>query len=144
LDTPQFLDSLGFTPVNPPIAALVVRTLEGERDVLVSELFNQVYTEDFSIAGGVQISHEAGVLEAYQGDGLEEWAVTQEDAELPQQLSEVSLFIDDRPDLTGCYEWGIGGARVGDLPGGRTYGQCWNLIGGCQPDNLNCNEPVIE
>ena len=34
-DTAQFLENLGFTPINPPNAAAVVRTPEGERDVLV-------------------------------------------------------------------------------------------------------------
>lgn len=142
--TAQFLDGLGFTPFNPPNAALVVRTPEGERDVLVIELFNPIYTEDFAIAGGVQVSYEARVLEAYHGDGLAAWATEQEDAELPETFSDISLFIDDCPDLTGCYERGIGGARVGDFPGGRTYGQCWGLIGGCQPDHPNCNGPTLE
>jgi hypothetical protein len=144
VDTAQFLDGLSFTPVNPPNAALVVRTPEGERDVLVVELFNPVYTEDFSLAGGVQVSYEARVLEAYHGDGLTVWVAEQEDAELPAQFSDVSLFIDDCPDLTGCYEQGIGGARLGDFPGGQTYGQCWSLNGGCEPDHPNCPGPSWE
>jgi hypothetical protein len=92
----------------------------------------------------VQVSYEARVLEAYQGDGLSAWVAEQADDELPSQFSDVSLFIDDCPDLTGCYERGIGGARVGDFPGGKTYGQCWGLIGGCQPDHPNCNGPTME
>lgn len=108
VDTAQFLDCLGFTPFNPPNAALVVRTPEGERDVLVVELCNPVFTEDFAIAGGVQLSYEARVLEAYHGDGLTTWVTEQQDDELPDAFSNISLFIDDCPDLTGCYEWGIG------------------------------------
>ncbi len=117
VDTPQFLETLGFTPVNPPNAALVVRTPEGERDVLVIELFNPVYTEDINDPGNVTVAYEARVLEAYQGDGLEEWATAQEDAELPAQFSDISLFIDDCPDLNGCYHWSSG-ARIGNLPRG--------------------------
>lgn len=141
VETPKFLDGLGFTPANPPNAALVVYTPDGERDVLVIELFNPVYTEDVNDPGNVSVTYEARALEAYHGDGLAEWVTEQEDDELPAQFSDISLFIDDCPDLTGCYEWGWGGARVGDLPGQRTYGQCWNLIGACQPDNPNCGGP---
>jgi hypothetical protein len=141
VETPKFLDGLGFTPANPPNAALVVTTPEGERDVLVIELFDPVYTEVIEDPGNVTVSYEARVLEAYHGDGLTEWATEQEDDQLPAQFSDISLFIDDCPDLTGCYEWGWGGPRVGDLPGGRRYGQCWNIIGACQPDNPNCGGP---
>ena len=42
--TTEFYDALGFTPENPPNAALVTQTDAGE-DVLVIELFNPVYAE---------------------------------------------------------------------------------------------------
>jgi hypothetical protein len=144
VDTPQFLDGLGFTPSNPPNAALVVRTPEGERDVLVVELFNPVYVEAVNDPGNVTVTYEARVLEAYQGHGLTVWLAEQEDAELPAEFSDVSLFIDDCPDLTGCYKQGIGGERLGDFPDGRTYGQCWALNGGCEPDHPNCPGPSWE
>ena len=38
-----FLDGLGFTPENPPNAAIVVQTESGEQDVLVVEFFTPVY-----------------------------------------------------------------------------------------------------
>jgi len=139
VDTVQFLDTLGFTPINPPNAALVVRTPEGERDVLVIELFDPVYTEDFAVAGAVQVVYKTRVLEAYHGDGLEEWAAEQADTELPEQFSDVSLFIDDCPDLTSCYKNHYSN-RIGDLPGGAR-GQCWNFFNGCEPYNPNCNGP---
>src|SRR5262245_1489539 len=74
VETARFLEALGFTPANPPNAALVVRTPAGERDVLVVELFNPVYTEDFSADGGVSVMYEARVLDAYQGEELDQWA----------------------------------------------------------------------
>ncbi|MEZ4507826.1 MAG: hypothetical protein R2848_18695 [Thermomicrobiales bacterium] len=52
MPTDRFLEGLGFTPVNPPNAAAVVRTPEGERDVLVVELFNPVYTREYDADGG--------------------------------------------------------------------------------------------
>ena len=45
--TDQFLDSLGFTPANPPNATIVVTTPAGERDVLAAELFDPVYIRTF-------------------------------------------------------------------------------------------------
>src|SRR5262249_51573101 len=47
VETARFLDALGFTPANPPNAAVVVRTPAGERDVLVVELFDPVFAEAF-------------------------------------------------------------------------------------------------
>jgi hypothetical protein len=41
--TQQFLDGLGFTPANPPNAALVTQTAGGESDILVLELIDPVY-----------------------------------------------------------------------------------------------------
>jgi hypothetical protein len=131
--TPDSLDALGFTLVSPPNAALVVRTPAGERDVLVLELHNPVYTEQFDADGGVQVTYEAQVHDAYQGEGLVEWAAAQEDQELPEAFSDVSLFIDDCPAIVYCqkqvpffsYE------TVGPVPGGP-YNQCWDW------DRLTC------
>jgi hypothetical protein len=141
VDTVQFLEVLGFTPVNPPNAALVVRTPEGERDVLVIELFDPVYTEDITDPGNVTVAYGARVLDAYHGDGLTEWAIEQKDDELPEQFSDASLFIDDCPDLYNCEaflatneadgHW----VTFGPIPGGP-YGRCfsaWQLS--CVPCN---------
>ena len=68
VDTDRFLESLGFTPANPPNAAAVVRTPDGERDVLVIELFDPVYTRQFDADGGASLTYKARVLDAYQGD----------------------------------------------------------------------------
>jgi hypothetical protein len=44
--TDKFLDYLGFTPANPPNAALVVERETGHTDIAVVELFNPAYDTD--------------------------------------------------------------------------------------------------
>lgn len=129
--TDRFLESLGFTPVNPPNAAAVVRTPDGERDVLVIELFNPIYTREFDGDGGASLRYDARVLDAYSEDGLTSWYAEQDDAELPSEFSDVSLFIDDCPDLTTCFALDpeAHGSRqypIGPLPVGP-LGQCWSI-----------------
>src|SRR5262249_18994878 len=138
VETARFLDALGFTPLNPPNAAVVVRTPEGERDVLVVELFDPVFAEAFGAARGVQMTYEARILEAYQGGGLDDWVAEQKDALLPETFTDVSLFVDDCPDIKDClYEFPPGVLnRVGPIPGGP-YGRCWSW------SDFNCN-PCVE
>lgn len=126
--TAQLLDGLGFTPVNPPNAAVVVRTPEGERDVLVVELYDPIYTEAFGSESSIGVTYRAKVLDAYHGEGLTSWYDEQEDPELPSEFSDVSLFIDDCADLTSCWvqtraAWVV----VGSLPTGPV-GQCWDWV----------------
>lgn len=132
--TDRFLAALGFTPLEPPNAAIVVETPEGERDVLVVELFNPVYTQEFDADGGTTLTYEARILEEYEGEGLDVWDTEQADAELAEGFGNVSLFIDDCPDLTSCKAIlpGGGALTIGPIPGGP-YGRCWSW-----PD-FNCN-----
>ena len=125
--TDRFLGALGFTPGEPPNAAAVVQTPDGERDVLVVELFNPVYTQVFGENGEDALTYEAKVLAGYQGEGLAEWVPQADDDQLPQDFTQISLFIDDCADMEGCYLDGIGGptAYVGPIPGGP-YGRCWD------------------
>jgi hypothetical protein len=133
--TDQFFDGLGFTPENPPNAALVVKTPEGERDVLVIELLNPVYSETFGDASNVQVTYDARVLQGYSGEGLAEWSKEQLDDLLPEQFTDASLFIDDCPDITTCYR--PGPTIVGPFPGGN-WGQCWDWSRlSCQPCNAD-------
>lgn len=130
--TADFLEGLGFTPEFPPNAAAVVRTPEGERDVLVIELFNPVYTQEFDADGGASLRYDARVLEAYTGDGLAEWKAEQDDYALPSSFSDVSIFIDGCPDANfDCYGPMPDGlyARLGPLPGGP-YRQCTRTLSG--------------
>jgi len=125
--TDCFLGALGFTPGEPPNAAAVVQTPDGERDVLVVELFNPVYTQGFGENGEDALTYEAKVLAEYQGEGLAEWVPQADDDQVPQDFTQISLFIDDCADMEGCYLDGIGGptAYVGPMPGGP-YGRCWD------------------
>jgi hypothetical protein len=127
VDTATFLENLGFTPINPPNAAAVVRTPEGERDVLVVELFDPVYTRQFGADGGNSLTYKARVLDAYHGDNLDSWYSEQDNPELPSQFDQISLFIDDCPDLVWCNGAGQSGGTqfYGPIPGGP-YGACWS------------------
>lgn len=133
MPTDQFLDTLGFTPVNPPNAAVVVTTPAGERDVLVIELMNPVYSRSFGEDSEETLIYEAIVLSGYQGVGLAEWTPEVDDDALPQEFENISLFIDDCPDAEGCYvdkrEPGSDGpfhsVYVGPIPGGP-YGRCFD------------------
>jgi hypothetical protein len=135
VSTSQFLEGLGFSPYQPPNAAVVVQTPEGERDVLVVELYNPVYTQHFGEDGMDVLTYQARVLDAYQGQGLEVWVLEADDDQLPQEFSNVSIFIDDCADAVDCYlvRWG-GTTYVGPIPGGP-YGRCynWGIPSRCQP-----------
>lgn len=132
MDTDRFFDALGFTPVNPPNAAVVVETSAGERDVLVVELLNPTYTRTFGDEGEEWLTYEATVLNAYQGEGLQEWAPEADDDQLPREFTNVSLFIDDCADLAGCYadkrpagsDGSFKRTYIGEVPGGP-YGRCF-------------------
>jgi hypothetical protein len=94
LPTSRFLDNLGFTPAEPPNAALVAQTEEGE-DVLVVELFNPVYEEAPGEASGATLTYDARVLADYAAAGLASLVARQDDATLPDRFGPASLFIDD-------------------------------------------------
>ena len=102
--TQEFLDGLGFTPANPPNAALVARPDGGDdQETLVIELLNPVYD---SAAG--TLSYDARVLADYGGDGLAHAARQQTDYTVPETLGAGGLFIDGLLDCTGfcglCYQ----------------------------------------
>ncbi len=121
--TPQFLDGLGFSPYNPPNAALLVETAPGETDIAVVELFNPSYDEATRTA-----TYEVVVLENW-ADSLDLGL-----AKAPADLAAVApsfgsahLFIDDcANEQIGCI--GNSNGSVNWLPGVTSmcyaYGQC--------------------
>ena len=132
--TRDFLDGLGFSPENPPNAALVIEPVPGETDVIVVELFNPQYDEENMI-----LIYDVKVLDTFVAEqGLnfhEEPRVPHADGE---EFGAAQLLIDDCPDLTGCYII-LEGSRVGDIPGGAR-GQCWSWdTWDCAPDHSPCN-----
>ena len=96
-----FLDGLGFTPANPPNAALVAQRADADgHEILVIELFDPVYDAETST-----LTYTARVLEDYGAPGLASLAAQQTDHELPESFADGSLFIDDCPDGTAtCYQ----------------------------------------
>jgi hypothetical protein len=129
MDTVKLLDMLGFTPINPPNAAAVVHTPEGERDVLVIELFDPVYTRTFGDDATNALTYRARILDAYHGDNLDSWYDEVDNPELPSNFDQITLFIDDCPDISRCFYSGIPSNGVfdkGPVPGGP-YRGCPNF-----------------
>jgi hypothetical protein len=93
MPTGEFLDSLGFTPANPPNAALATETETGERDVLVIELFAPVYAE----AEGT-LTYEAVLLAEYGEAALADLAQHATGELLPATFGRGHLFIDSCAD----------------------------------------------
>jgi hypothetical protein len=139
--TDDFLEALGFTAAEPPNAAVVVRTPDGEEDVLVVELFDPVYTRDFGAGGAGALTYEARVLTEYQGEGLAGWAPQAADNRLPAAFSQASLFIDDCANGRVCCKDPMNASFV--IP--TTIGCCWSWSSvSCKPCGSNydafCNE----
>ncbi len=129
--TLRFLDALGFTPENPPNAALVA-TVEGsdEQEVLVIELLNPVYDAD-----AATLTYDARVLNDYGEAGLAYLAQQQTDYELPETFGAGSLFIDDCPDGTVTCTNHFDGSVVGSF----SIGFCWTSSLCCQVCCTDCD-----
>lgn len=130
--TGQFLDRLGFTPADPPNAAVVTSGINGgDQEVLVVELLNPNYDESAQT-----LTYDARVLADYAESGLAYAARQQTDFELPEAITEGSLFIDGvsgcEPMCATCYQM-VNGRKVtvGDIHDIRTCGF------GCDP----CDDP---
>lgn len=91
--TAAFLDGLGFTPENPPNAALMVTTEDGAEDVLIIELLDPVWDES---AGS--LTYTVQVLTDYAESGLAFAAQQQTDFELAEQFGRGGLFVDGCAD----------------------------------------------
>lgn len=129
----KFLDGLGFTPSNPPNAALVAMR-EGEdmsdQEVLVVELFSPEYDD---VAG--TLTYTARVLQDYGASGLAGLAPNQTDSQLPESFAGGTLLIDDCSDGNGvCYQKLNGeDVIVGNI---GNVGCCYDWgAGNCEPCN---------
>ena len=113
--TSAFLEGLGFTPGNPPNAALVVTTESGDEDVLIVELFDPIWDE----ASGT-LTYTVQVLSEYAEAGLAFAALRQTDYELPESFGQGGLFVDGCSDgRIYCHQRnpdGSMGALVGPSP----------------------------
>jgi hypothetical protein len=123
--TEDFLETLGFTPFNPPNAALVAEFASGQ-GVIVLELIEPVYD-----AAAATLTYGAEGLGTFAGERLEPVARDKVVEQLPAEFGPAALFIDDCPDITACLR---SSNFIAWIPGGP-YGQCWQGLfqGGCQP-----------
>lgn len=140
-DTPtqRFLEGFGFTPVNPPNAALVVQTDAGLTDVVVLDLIDPVFD-----ASAGTITYGATILAAYDDESLAHAAAQQLDDELPESFGPASLFIDDCSEYSQCVYWDLapdplpGFEFAGPIPGGP-YPACYSADQGCVPCSTTFN-----
>ena len=110
--TTAFLDGLGFTPDNPPNAALMVKTEQGDDDVLIIELFDPQWDEASAI-----LTYSVHVLSDYQASGLAFAALQQTDFQLSEQFGEGGLFVDScAPGRVYCHQFSPNGG-MGTLVG---------------------------
>lgn len=116
--TQTFLDGLGFTPTNPPNAALVGQRDATHKDVVVVELFNPHYD-----ASANTLTYEVTLLQDWHKLDETFDQTPDDEAHLPRDFTAAHLFIDDCPDLANCVTWY--GVLHGPIPGGP-FGRCWN------------------
>ena len=124
----KFLPGLGFTPANPPNAALVAEFKSGQ-GVVVLKLIEPVY----DVVSGTLI-YGADTLQGYAGDNLAPVTKAELTERLPATFGAAALFIDDCPVYTNCavQVWYIISGKqysrietVGPIPGGP-YQACFN------------------
>lgn len=115
--TPRFLDALGFTPDNPPNAAVVADRGDGTQDILVIELTAPVYDDQAK-----SLTYDVRIL-----DDIE-----RVDMQLPQEVAtppdtettygSTHLFIDDCDDgYIRCFNDMVQTKTLGDIAVHR----CW-------------------
>jgi len=112
----KFLDGLGFSPKNPPNAAIDILEGNESQDVMVVELFDPVYN-----AANQTLQYNVSVLEIPNHS----YTIFNErhDESLPEQFGPAALFIDDCPDCyICCYR------KDDSCPGCYRTGQCWFLV----------------
>lgn len=91
--TTDFLEGLGFTPENPPNAALMVTTDDGASDVLIIELLDPVWDESSGT-----LTYSVQVLSDYTESGLAFAALQQTDFEMAESFGPGGLFVDGCAD----------------------------------------------
>jgi hypothetical protein len=88
IPTAVLLEQLGFTPADPPNAALVAETADGE-DIVVVELMNPRYDE-----AAQTLAYDVRLLADYTGTGLADLAERQADDQFASSFTTAHLFID--------------------------------------------------
>jgi hypothetical protein len=107
LPTEDFLDQLGFTPENPPNAALVAEFRTGQ-GVVVLDLIEPGYDPESGT-----LVYGAEILEGYGGENLMPVLAEQVAERLPAEFGPAALFIDSGTIIYG---------PTGDFSGYRESG----------------------
>ena len=117
--TQEFLDVLGFTPANPPNAALVTQADEdAEDEVLILELIEPTYDEATDT-----LTYGATVLGGYAGEPLTAIVADQDADVVPETFGRASLFIDSLNFCTYTSCRLPGGVLAFPIPGGPYRGE---------------------
>ena len=118
----KFLDSLCFSPENPPNAAIEILEGDEEMDVAVMKLLNPVYD-----VANKTLQYTVSILE----EANHSYAIFNErhDESLPEKFGPASLFIDDCPaTLIYCQN------QNEDVCGSISVRYCWTeSCMGCAP-----------
>jgi hypothetical protein len=131
--TETFLENLGFSPLDPPNAALVAGSGDGQ-NVVVLELFDPRFGEPAGDPGSAPLIYSASVLAEYDGAGLAGFTGQPSIQAFPTEFDSASLFIDDCADKTfWCMT--SDGRQIGDI---GKHGMCWHAstlsCRACDPD----------
>jgi hypothetical protein len=115
--TPRFLDALGFTPENPPNAALVASTGGENEEILVVELLNPVYDE-----ASRTLTYDVRVLDDLDRVDMQ---FTQDTSTAPKEATSYGpshLFVDDCDSgYIRCFNDMLQTKTLGDIAVDR----CW-------------------
>ena len=124
--------NLGFTPTNPPNAALVAQRAGSatEQDVYVVELLNPRYDE-----AAKTVTYDVTILDDIARVGMTVVEAPQGALAAPQAFGPTGLFIDDCPDASvSCYDQN--GNVVGSFgPMGHCYRWCCGCCAPCGNDD---------
>lgn len=132
MPTPKFLEGLGFTPDNPPNAALVGHRDATHKDIVVVELRNPKYDTTTSTA-------------TYDVTLLQDWHKL--DEEFAQTPDGAHLFIDDCADGSfGCIRSGQDASKGAPTKSVGSVGYCWDwgaiTCKPCRDPATVCNEAL--
>lgn len=121
--TEQFLSGLGFTPDNPPNAAIITANEDGETTLAVVELFDPVYDTE-----SATITYEMAMLEHWEDSASMGFTKTPVDLDaLGASFGTTHLFIDgllDCPDAEMECRDMFSGDTIGVIPNSDHDGYC--------------------
>jgi hypothetical protein len=139
MPTQKFLDGLGFTPANPPNAALVMEPSPGETDIVVLELLNPQYD-----AAAQSLTYDVVILDTFVTErGLTFQETPRQPDPAGEEFGLAQLFIDGCAPFVACYTLvDDSGQFVGMLPGGPVDG-CLGGFDNCDPSKCDPPGPTL-